>query len=199
MRPLVLTVTGPSASGKSTLERLLDERNLFNRAISTTTRQKRDKEECGEDYYFVDPEEFEARIANNIFIEYVIFGGNYYGVSVSEVLASATINVPTVIVVEPNGVQQIARQCEIRGWDHLSVFLTHDPQVLLSRFLSRQEITRENTEAIFNRIAGMGDEITEWKKQFDWDLVCDHFCEDTQDELVNSITALAALLRFEAA
>jgi guanylate kinase len=71
--PLVVVVTGTSGAGKGTLERILLERmpDVFELAVSATTRERRPSEEEGREYYFVSEAVFEHRVRDDEFLEYV--------------------------------------------------------------------------------------------------------------------------------
>jgi guanylate kinase len=71
-RPPVFVITGTSGEGKSTLAKLLLERVLeLALAVSATTRERRPGEEDGREYYFVSREEFDRRLAEDEFLEWV--------------------------------------------------------------------------------------------------------------------------------
>jgi guanylate kinase len=70
----VIVVTGTSGAGKGTLERLLlhtfPELEL---AVSATTRERRPSEVDGTHYWFLSEHEFDERLAEKGFLEYVTF------------------------------------------------------------------------------------------------------------------------------
>jgi guanylate kinase len=72
-RPLVVVVTGTSGAGKGTLEKKLLQRmpDVFELAVSATTRDRRPSEQEGREYYFVSPNVFQQRVQNDEFLEYV--------------------------------------------------------------------------------------------------------------------------------
>jgi guanylate kinase len=72
-RSLVVVVTGTSGAGKGTLEKLLLERmpDVFELAVSATTRPRRPAELEGREYYFVSESVFEQRVQEDEFLEYV--------------------------------------------------------------------------------------------------------------------------------
>lgn len=88
-----MIISGPSGSGKSTLFKMLDEKfpERFSFCVSRikwlyfmwnyldTTREPRNGEKCGRDYFFIDKKAFEQKIGINDFLEYAKFGSNYYG------------------------------------------------------------------------------------------------------------------------
>ena len=78
-------VTGPSGVGKGTLIRELRERHPeFGLSVSATTRDPRDGEEHGRDYYFMTSEQFEERVQRGEFLEHAEYAGNRYGTPRSE-------------------------------------------------------------------------------------------------------------------
>jgi guanylate kinase len=72
-RSLVVVVTGTSGAGKGTLEKILLERmpDVFELAVSATTRERRPSERDGREYYFISENVFEQRVQEDEFLEYV--------------------------------------------------------------------------------------------------------------------------------
>ena len=71
-KPLVLVVTGTSGAGKGTLEKLLLARMPeLELAVSATTREQRPGEQNGREYWFISADEFERRVQQGDFLEYV--------------------------------------------------------------------------------------------------------------------------------
>lgn len=133
---MIVTLTGPSCAGKSTLEKMLVKLG-FSNAISTTTRPMRAGDVNGESYYFVTRENFEFGLALDEFVENVEFGGNYYGLTVAEVKRLAALGKPIVVVCEPVGQKQIAAWCKDNGFPIYAVFVDNPEQVIAERFLQR--------------------------------------------------------------
>lgn len=78
---MLVLLFGPSGSGKTTLKNsLLVVSKQFSNIICTTTRQKREGEQNGNDYYFVSKEDFTQR---SFCIEFCN-GENYYGIETKE-------------------------------------------------------------------------------------------------------------------
>ncbi|MBI2597532.1 hypothetical protein HYW41_05245 [Candidatus Daviesbacteria bacterium] len=76
----MIVLTGKTASGKDTIAyKLLLKYPLLKRVITTTSRIPRKDETNGKDYYFLTREEFNEKIKNGEFAEYVGYGGNLYG------------------------------------------------------------------------------------------------------------------------
>jgi len=80
-RGYLVVISAPSGGGKTTvIRRLLENHEAdFVYSISATTRPPRPNELHGRDYYFLTPEEFEAQVRNNGFIEWARVHGNLYG------------------------------------------------------------------------------------------------------------------------
>ena len=71
-RSLVVVVTGTSGAGKGTLEKLLLARMPeLELAVSATTREQRPGEQNGREYWFISADEFERRVQQGDFLEYV--------------------------------------------------------------------------------------------------------------------------------
>lgn len=83
----MIIFTAPSGAGKTTLVRhLLATYEFLDFSISATTRDKREGEVDGKDYYFLTPEEFKAKIANKEFAEYEeVYANQFYGTLKSEI------------------------------------------------------------------------------------------------------------------
>jgi guanylate kinase len=82
----ILVLSGPSGAGKSSLiNKVFDEIGSSYFSISTTTRPMREGEIDGVHYHFVTHEEFKREVAEEMFLEYALVHGNYYGTSLSPV------------------------------------------------------------------------------------------------------------------
>lgn len=136
MNPFIVSLTGPSCAGKSTLEKRLKEVG-FVAVISTTTRPPRAGEIDGQSYYFIDKSEFKRLAATGYFVETVEFNGNYYGVSAEEIKRVAVDGKPIVVIVEPHGWTQVKAYCISHGWNLYSVFVDNPGEVIAKRFIQR--------------------------------------------------------------
>lgn len=103
---ILVCIIGGSGSGKSTLEDEIIIHDGFTKAISTTTRLRRDGEHDGREYHFVDIPTFENLQKDNMLLESINFAGNYYGLTTNEFNKTTD---HLVFVVEPNGYMQITK------------------------------------------------------------------------------------------
>ena len=68
----IFVLTGTSGEGKSTLAKLLVQRiPELALAVSATTRPRRPEEQNGRDYWFLSDEEFDRKLAEADFVEWV--------------------------------------------------------------------------------------------------------------------------------
>lgn len=83
----LIIFSAPSGSGKSTIINYLLTQNLHLAfSISATSRPPRGTEQNGVEYFFLSPEEFRQRIANNEFLEYEeVYKDRFYGTLKSQV------------------------------------------------------------------------------------------------------------------
>jgi len=88
MEGRLVIVSAPSGSGKTTIVQYLLECNLdLEFSVSATTRQKRENETDGKDYFFLTVPEFRERIERDQFVEWQeVYTDNYYGTPRSEIV-----------------------------------------------------------------------------------------------------------------
>lgn len=148
MRKTIVTLTGPSCSGKTTLEGLLKAEGFVS-LISTTTRAPREGEVDGQNYYFVDDSQFKRLVAQEAFIENVRFGSHHYGLMSIEANNALSRGKDVVLVCEPEGLRQIAAWSKKHGVYHVAVYVDNPPQVIAERFMKRAGI--DVAEAMIHR------------------------------------------------
>lgn len=129
----IVTITGPSCSGKSTLTKMLLLTGAYTEVVSTTTRPIRSGEVNGSTYHYVTREEFDTMEM----LERIEYNGNIYGGSVVEFEEKFASGKTPVIIVEPNGMQQINKNAIEKDWTVLNVFVGCPLQLQAERFLGR--------------------------------------------------------------
>lgn len=204
---MLVTLTGPSCAGKSTLEGYLKKRG-FASLISTTTRSPRSGELNSESYFFISPYEFEWRKSVNRFVEHTEFNGNFYGLEKLEVERKVAEGCPpAVLVVEPTGLAQIRSYVEKKGIPLLSVFVSNPNVVIWDRLLRRtirdynSVLSCEGRNDIIHRAAMRVESIRtveqEWvdhafsRHQALYDVVLSVFDKNNEGEVVDLIVNVA--------
>lgn len=103
-------VAAPSGTGKTTLVRMLLEREPAVRlSISYTTRPPRTGEENGRAYHFVDAAEFRAMIARQEFLEWAEVHGNFYGTSKKWIADQLAAGSDVLLEIDWQGAQQVRK------------------------------------------------------------------------------------------
>ncbi len=133
---ILVTITGPSLTGKSRLAQLLAPLG-FEEVVSTTTRPARQGEIEGVHYYFTDTTKFKKMVDEGLMIEKVQVGKNFYGVSKPAFDHVISKGKNGVAVVEPDGAQQVAQYCAKNNIKLHQVFIDNPTHVLVDRFLKR--------------------------------------------------------------
>jgi len=101
-------VAAPSGAGKTTLVRLLLEREPAVRlSISWTTRAPRPGEQDGREYHFVPADAFRAMIGRGEFLEWAEVHGNYYGTSKKWIADQLAAGSDVLLEIDWQGAQQV--------------------------------------------------------------------------------------------
>lgn len=104
----LIVLSGPSGVGKTTLaQAVIDNDPNLKRAITHTSRTRRNAEIDGVHYHFVTEEQFLAMRENGEFLETVHIFGNYYGTSRQAVLDRLSENIDTMLIIDWQGAQHV--------------------------------------------------------------------------------------------
>jgi guanylate kinase len=105
---LFIIVSAPSGTGKSSIcQRLLQACPEIKFSVSYTSRPPRPNEVNGKDYYFISREEFQARIDQGEFVEWIENYGNLYGSSRKTMEAFLHDGKDLLLDIEPRGARKI--------------------------------------------------------------------------------------------
>lgn len=124
----MLILVGASASGKTEVAKLLASKYGIVKAITHTTRNKRQHEINGVDYYFVSKENFLKLLKNDYFVEHTEYSGNYYGCSKKEISDNK------VVIVDANGLKSFKA---LNNKRIITFLLYADEQTRTNRMLAR--------------------------------------------------------------
>ena len=106
----LFVVAAPSGVGKTTLVRLLLEREAsVHLSISYTTRSPRPGEQDGREYHFVDTVAFQAMIARHEFLEWAEVHGNFYGTSQKWIADQLAAGHDVLLEIDWQGAQQVRK------------------------------------------------------------------------------------------
>ena len=115
MEGKLIIFAAPSGSGKSTIINSImadggDEELNLHFSVSATSRAPRGEEQNGVEYFFLSPEEFKAKIANDEFVEYEeVYKDKFYGTLKSQVDKQLAAGENIVFDVDVNGALRIKR------------------------------------------------------------------------------------------
>ena len=178
MSSAILVISGPSGAGKSTIiDAASAEIGEFYFSVSTTTREPREGEVDGVDYYFVSKEEFEADIKNESFLEYAIVHGNYYGTSLKPVREALKEDKLVIFDIDVQGHRLVQ---EALGDIVVSTFITPSTLTQLINRLSTRK--SDNIDVINKRLQNAKDEIKAID-EFDYVIINDNI-QDAKEAFV---------------
>ena len=155
MSSAILVLSGPSGAGKSTIiDAASSEIGDYYFSVSTTTREPREGEIDGVDYYFVTKDEFEEGIKRGDFLEYAKVHDNYYGTSLKAVKEALDEGKLVIFDIDVQG-HRLVR--EALGEKVVSAFITPPSlKELENRLKSR---STDNIDIINKRLQNAKEEI----------------------------------------
>lgn len=114
---LLIILSGPSGVGKGTLRKEIVKDTSLNLgySISMTTREPREGEKDGVDYYFVKEDDFLRDIEDDNFLEYAKFVGHYYGTPKYKVDEMRNKGINVILEIEINGAKQVMSKVKDDG------------------------------------------------------------------------------------
>jgi len=137
MKNTIVTLTGPTCSGKTYLHDALIKDYGFVKLKSCTTRAMREGEVDGVDYDFISMDEAKSRRANDEFIECTLFSLQYYGVTRTELAEKIATGKPIVVVLEPLGLATYEKVAKELGYRLLKVYVESPLDVRIKRLNNR--------------------------------------------------------------
>ena len=154
---LLIVLSGPSGVGKGTIRKQVFKDESLNLAysISMTTRQPRNQEVDGVDYFFVSKEKFEDMIKNDESLEYTYFVGNYYGTPRGYVDELREKGVNVFLEIEVNGAHQVMSRVKDDGL--VTIFLIPPSLAELERRIRGRK--SETEDIILERLRKAKSEI----------------------------------------
>ncbi len=180
---LLILFSGPSGVGKDTvLDVVLNKNKDLQKSISLTTRNIRENETDGKDYYFISVPEFERMIADGEVLEYAQYGSNFYGTPKGPVDKWLSEGKNVILKIEVQGAENIKKLYP----DSVGIFLLPPSmEVLENRLRSRGT---EDEDDIKKRLEIAHNEIKK-SKLYDY-FVINEDIDCASDDVLSIIKAI---------
>lgn len=176
---ILVVFSGPSGAGKDTvLEKVLARDKSLQKSISLTTREKRNDEKDGVDYFFTSLQSFKQNLDNSAILEYAQYGQNFYGTPKAPVDAWLQDGKTVILKIEVQGAAKIK---EIYP-DCVSIFLLPPSIKELEKRLRERETDVEDD--ILRRMTIAEDEF---KRSVNYDYIV---INNELDVAVNDVLAI---------
>ena len=157
-RGLMLVISSPSGAGKTSLSRrLIAEFRDLSLSVSCTTRPPRPGEEDGREYHFVSPDQFQAMVRDQAFLEYAVVHEHSYGTPREPVMQALAEGRDVLFDVDWQGATSIAAGAP---GDVVRVFILPPSLAELKRRLHARAQDKE--DVIERRLDRARDEISQW-------------------------------------
>ena len=153
---LFIVVSAPSGTGKSSIcRRFLTACPEVKFSVSHTSREPRPDEINGKDYYFISRDEFQRRIDQNEFVEWIENYGQLYGTSLKALEEFSEKGKDLLLDIEPRGAKKIKQKFK-KG---IFVFVLPPSRAELLKRLEKRG--HETDDAIKTRFAQAESELKE--------------------------------------
>ncbi len=175
MKGNLIIVSSPSGGGKGTLiKEVLKSVSNVGYSISFTTRQERDGEVNGKDYFFVSRAEFENLIEQGEFLEHAEVHGNFYGTSVKQIKSEIELGRDIILEIDVQGAASVRAKVP----EAVSIFILPPSfEVLQNRLIKR---ATEKKEDLALRLKNSFTEV--WRyEEFEYVVINDEVTRATND------------------
>jgi guanylate kinase len=162
---MMIVLSSPSGAGKTTLTRMLSEKNdNFVISVSHTTRTPRHNEVNGKDYFFINKDKFQELIKNNSFIEHATVFNNLYGTMKEPVIKDLLKGKNILFDIDWQGAEQIKKKHI--DFKLITLFILPPSSKELKKRLYNRE--KQDELIIKKRMSQFKNDILHWK---DYDYV----------------------------
>ena len=174
----LIVFSAPSGCGKGTMLAEIVKNGNYHCSISATTRQPRENEKHGINYYFITNEEFEQKIKDGAFLEYAGYCDHYYGTLLSEVDDYLEKGIDVILEIEVQGAFKVMQKRP----EAVSIFVAPPSIEELRRRLKKRGT--ETDEVIEKRVSAATNELAQ-AKTYDYIIV-----NDALEDAVNDFFAI---------
>ncbi|MGN6295302.1 MAG: guanylate kinase [Ginsengibacter sp.] len=167
----IILITAPSGSGKtSVVNHLMKKFPQLSFSVSATTRQPRNGEKNGVDYYFISEPEFREKIHNKEFLEWeMVYEGKYYGTLKSDIERIWKQNKIPVLDIDVQGAIHVQQQYPVNT---IAIFIQPPSIEELKRRLKLRG--SETDQSLRTRLNKSGYEMT-FKEHFENIIINENF------------------------
>ncbi len=180
---IMVILSSPSGTGKTTLVKLLSKSRDFYTSISHTTRKPRNNEEEGKDYYFVNNDQFQNLIKKKEFLEYANVFSHLYGTTKTPVIKNLENSKNVVFDIDWQGTEQIKKKN--LEYKLLTLFVLPPSKKALFNRLSNRDM--KDKLIVDERMKEFNKDILHWKS-YDYVVINDDLqrCFNAICELIDS-------------
>ena len=183
-RGILIILSSPSGAGKSTLAgRLMKWDDTLSFSVSATTRQPREGEQDGREYYFRSHDEFRQMVAEDEMLEHAEVFDNLYGSPKGPVEEAISAGRDVIFDIDWQGGQQVRNSGLAE--DVVSIFILPPSIIELEKRLRSR--AQDSDEVISARMKKSRDEISHWA-EYDYCLI-NHNIDVAEQELRAILTA----------
>ena len=179
----MIVLSSPSGAGKTTLTKLLSEKEGYLISISHTTRKPRANEINSKDYYFIQEDEFETLIKKNDFLEHAKVFNHLYGTGKSYVLKNLDEGKNVIFDIDWQGTKQI-KEKKLK-YKLITFFILPPSKKVLFETLSNRDL--QDKFIIDERMKQFGKDVLHWV-DYDYVVINDNLekCYKEVNDLIKS-------------
>jgi guanylate kinase len=185
LQPFLIVISGPSGVGKdSVVKELLRRNDSMDFVVTATSRDKREKEQEGVDYFFVTKVEFERMIRDNEFLEHSLVYDQYKGIPKKQVLNAWAKGKDVILRIDFQGARKI------RGLfpEALMIFLLPTSESeLRQRLMDRKTETPETIEL----------RMATTRKEMESISIFDYLVYNPQGKLEEAVSNIETIIKAE--
>ena len=157
---IMIVLSSPSGTGKTTLVKLLSKNKNNSISISYTTRKPRVNEKNKRDYFFVSQKNFIALIKKKSLLEYAKVFNNYYGTSKKKVIQELKKGKNVLFDIDWQGTEKIKRKK--LNFELLTIFILPPSKKVLFKRLSNRDM--KDKLIVGERMKLFEKDVIHWRK-----------------------------------